>query len=389
MLDGQLHPSGPAARGRVFAYFSDFIHDAFMSAVYDWKTAREGITDGSGPIGSFLFPHPCRRCCRNQIPHGFQISLQSRSLRSSRKTEDPDGLHRILEEAMIMDGQKWDTLKETAGKTARWARRTVTPQRLRKGAAVLAVLAAVGTAGSLGMLKARASQRAAEDMARTEMLQKLAEQQHRSILSTDAVRDQVAGLIGTDADSLQFQRLSLSDGSKAPGRKDDGEKAKKIKKERQEKEKKQEKEGQKDRQMPQDRNRGNGSGEMKEGQGFPGNAPANGQGRAQSGQRQDMPRGNAPQGNRSQGNAPQGNGNGPAGRQAPGEEQGAPAFRPDRPGTSGGNGQRPQKEGQQPLVYDVSAVNNGMTYRFAIDAETGKVMRSQVHQTKLLERFLF
>jgi hypothetical protein len=302
---------------------------------------------------------------------------------------------------------KWETIKGAAGKTVQWTRSVITPKRIKKCVTILVLLAVVGGVGSLGAMKVKAQRHVAEDAARTEMLQKVAAQQNRSVLSTDEVKRQVADLLGTDPDTLNFERISLSDKQNDFGKdrkrfekRDRDKEDKRDKKDDKREDRKERRSDDNDRSRKdnrpgakqQDFNRGPGM----MGQG---NQPGRGPGMAAPGMMPGQPVPNAAAPNAVAPNAaapqqqtPAADGNTAQNAEVPNAALQAPAA-PLPPmgnvpqGPFGMPGLR--RNGQQPLVYNVSAVKDGMTYRLALDAETGKVLNSKVHQTSLLERFLF
>jgi hypothetical protein len=308
---------------------------------------------------------------------------------------------------------KWETIKGAAGKTVQWTRSVITPKRIKKCVTILVLLAVVGGVGSLGAMKVKAQRRVAEDTARTEMLQKVAAQQNRSVLSTDEVKRQVADLLGADPDTLNFERISLSDKQKDFGkdrkrfekRDRDKEDKREDKKDDKRENRKERRSGDNDRPgkdnrpgaQQRDFNRGPG----KAGQG---NQSGRGPGMAGLGMMPGQPVPNAAAPNAAAPNAVAPNAAAPQ-QQAPAAD-GSTAQNAEVPNAAlqapaaplplmGNVPQGPfgvpglRRNGQQPLVYNVSAVKDGMTYRLALDAETGKVLGSKVHQTSLLERFLF
>lgn len=122
-----------------------------------------------------------------------------------------------------MEKEKMEQCKARLVEAAQWGRKQITPQRLKKGAGCLVALAIVAGGGKFAMHKAKAEARLQEAQAKTRMLQNMAAQQNITLVSTDAVKENIASTLGTDPSSITFQSITLDDrkpGEKKEERKD-------------------------------------------------------------------------------------------------------------------------------------------------------------------------
>jgi hypothetical protein len=271
---------------------------------------------------------------------------------------------------------KKERVREIVGRAAVWGKTVVTPKRIKKCAVLLVLLAVAGGIGKLGLMKAKAARRVAEDAAQVAMMQKLAERQNISILSTDAVKSEIAGLLGTDADSLNVKRLSLADhGFDRPDR-DEKKHEDRKERERKEKDKKREKRWKdgKGRNAPEGTPFFQESNEGHRAFRRDGKGPVPGASGSMMGPAQRMPEAQVPA-------APEGQTTAPEGTNA---QMPAMASQP----VPMGPGNRANRNGR-PLFYKAAVEKGGMTYHFTIDARNGKVVDSKVRQTTWLEKFLF
>ena len=93
-----------------------------------------------------------------------------------------------------MDKEKMEQGKAWLKGAVHWGRKQITPQRLKKGAGCLLVLAVAAGGGKFALHRARAEARSQEAQARTKMLQNLAAQKNLSLASIDAVKENIAML---------------------------------------------------------------------------------------------------------------------------------------------------------------------------------------------------
>ena len=91
-----------------------------------------------------------------------------------------------------MDKEKMEQGKAWLKGAVHWGRKQITPQRLKKGAGCLLVLAVAAGGGKFALHRARAEARSQEAQARTKMLQNLAAQKNLSLASIDAVKENIA-----------------------------------------------------------------------------------------------------------------------------------------------------------------------------------------------------
>ena len=132
-----------------------------------------------------------------------------------------------------MEKEKMEQCKARLVEAAQWGRKQITPQRLKKGAGCLVALAIVAGGGKFAMHKAKAEARLQEAQAKTRMLQNMAAQQNITLVSPDAVKENIASTLGTDPSSITFQSITLDDrkpGEKKEDRKDSRKEKKQEKK---------------------------------------------------------------------------------------------------------------------------------------------------------------
>ncbi len=249
-----------------------------------------------------------------------------------------------------MDKEKMDACKQRLQEAAHWGKSKLTPQRLKKGAGCLLVLAIVAGGGKFAMHKAKAEAKIQEAQAKTRMLQNMAAQQNITLVSTDAVKENIASTLGTDPSSITFQSVTLDD--RKPGKD-----FKKDRKDKKEKEQKKNSRKYKESDKGQDGRNG-----------FPGT-----QGE------QDR-----------QGQPPM----------IPGQNAKNNSQRPDGiPGEQGQESRQPQgfprpqldKEARAdafPGVYVARCEKDGMRYQFLVDAQSGQVLHGQVHKLNPIQQLL-
>ncbi|WP_317424111.1 hypothetical protein [uncultured Acidaminococcus sp.] len=235
-----------------------------------------------------------------------------------------------------MEKEKMEQCKARLVEAAQWGRKQITPQRLKKGAGCLVALAIVAGGGKFAMHKAKAEARLQEAQAKTRMLQNMAAQQNITLVSPDAVKENIASTLGTDPSSITFQSITLDD--RKPGEKKEDRKDSR-------KEKKQEKKDGK--RQSEDRKGAGRQAENRQGQ--PGE---NGQ-PGQNGEREKR--------NDSR--------------------TGATSRQPGMP--------RPEMAKAAnafPGVYLARCEKDGMGYQFLVDAQSGQVLHGQVHKLNPIQQ---
>ena len=231
-----------------------------------------------------------------------------------------------------MDKEKMDACKQRLQEAAHWGKSKLTPQRLKKGAGCLLVLAIAAGGSKIALHQAKAQSRAQEAQARTEMLQNMAAQKNIQLVSTDQVKENIASTLGTDPSSITFQSVTLDDRKPGEPGKDNKafQKDRKNKKDKgQKKDSKKYKEndkraGRQDRQGAPDAQGQNGRNEGREGmqlQGFPQPQMA--------------------------------------------KEASADAF---------------------PGIYVARCEKDGMRYSFLVDAQSGQILHGQVHKMNPIQQ---
>lgn len=272
-----------------------------------------------------------------------------------------------------MDKEKMDACKQRIMEAAQWGKSQLTPKRLKKGAGCLLALAIVAGGGKIALHQQKAQAHAQEAQARTEMLQNLAAQQNIQLVSTDQVKENIASTLGTDPSSITFQSVTLDDRKPGePGK--DHKDFKKDKKDKKDREKKKDSKKYKENDKRQGRADRQGTpGVQDQRNGFPGT-----QGE------QDR-----------QGQPPM----------MPGQNGENNSQRPDgMPGEQGQSGRGQGQEGRQPQgfpqpqmakeakadvfpgIYVARCEKDGMRYSFLVDAQSGQVLRGQVHKLNPLQQ---
>lgn len=252
-----------------------------------------------------------------------------------------------------MEKEKMEQCKARLVEAANWGRKQITPQRLKKGAGCLLALAIVAGGGKFAMHKAKAEAKLQEAQAKTRMLQNMAAQQNITLVSTDAVKENIASTLGTDPSTITFQSITLDD--RKPGEKKEDRKDSK-------KEKKQER---KDSKKQSDRREESGRKEEKR-QGQPGQNGRPGQGDVQGQQPAGQPGQNGVQENR------KGIQNQPGAMDQPGMP------RPEMA----------KAANAFPGVYLARCEKDGMRYQFLVDAQNGQVLHGQVHKLNPIQQLL-
>lgn len=258
-----------------------------------------------------------------------------------------------------MDKEKMDACKQRLQEAAHWGKSKLTPQRLKKGAGCLLVLAIVAGGGKFAMHKAKAEAKIQEAQAKTRMLQNMAAQQNITLVSTDAVKENIASTLGTDPSTITFQSITLDD--RKPGERKENRKDSK-------KEKKQER---KDSKKQSDRREESGRKEENR-QGQPGQIGQYGQ----PGSQENRPGQGDVQGQRPEGQPGQESRNGTRNQPGTMEQPGMP-----HPAMA-------KAAKAFPGVYLARCEKDGMHYQFLVDAQSGQVLHGQVHKLNPIQQLL-
>ena len=258
-----------------------------------------------------------------------------------------------------MDKEKMDACKQRLQEAAHWGKSKLTPQRLKKGAGCLLALAIVAGGGKIALHQQKALAHAQEAQAKTRMLQNMAAQQNITLVSTDAVKENIASTLGTDPSTLTFQSLTLDDrkqGERKENRKDS------------KKEKKQER---KDSKKQSDRREESGRKEENR-QGQPGQIGQYGQ----PGSQENRPGQGDVQGQRPEGQPGQESRNGTRNQPGTMEQPGMP-----HPAMA-------KAAKAFPGVYLARCEKDGMRYQFLVDAQSGQVLHGRVHKLNPIQQLL-
>ena len=258
-----------------------------------------------------------------------------------------------------MDKEKMDACKQRLQEAAHWGKSKLTPQRLKKGAGCLLVMAIVAGGGKFAMHKAKAEAKIQEAQAKTRMLQNMAAQQNITLVSTDAVKENIASTLGTDPSTITFQSITLDD--RKPGERKENRKDSK-------KEKKQER---KDSKKQSDRREESGRKEENR-QGQPGQIGQYGQ----PGSQENRPGQGDVQGQRPEGQPGQESRNGTRNQPGTMEQPGMP-----HPAMA-------KAAKAFPGVYLARCEKDGMRYQFLVDAQSGQVLHGQVHKLNPIQQLL-
>lgn len=242
-----------------------------------------------------------------------------------------------------MDKEKMDACKQRMMEAAQWGKNQLTPKRLKKGAGCLLALAIVAGGGKIALHQQKALAHAQEAQARTEMLQNLAAQQNIQLVSTDQVKENIASALGTDPSSITFKSVTLDD--RKPG--EPGKDHKEYKKDKKDKKDKEQKKDSRKYKENDRKDWDSRKGQMPMGQ--PGGAPG------QNGQ-----------------NSRNGQGRGQEGLQPQGFPQPQMA--------------KEAKASAFPGVYLAQCEKDGMRYSFLVDAQSGQVLRGQVHKMNPIQQ---
>lgn len=260
---------------------------------------------------------------------------------------------------MNMDKEKMDACKQRLQEAAHWGKSKLTPQQLKKGAGCLLALAIVAGGGKFAMHKAKAEAKIQEAQAKTRMLQNMAAQQNITLVSTDAVKENIASTLGTDPSTITFQSITLDD--RKPGERKENRKDSK-------KEKKQER---KDSKKQSDRREESGRKEENR-QGQPGQIGQYGQ----PGSQENRPGQGDVQGQRPEGQPGQESRNGTRNQPGTMEQPGMP-----HPAMA-------KAAKAFPGVYLARCEKDGMRYQFLVDAQSGQVLHGQVHKLNPIQQLL-
>lgn len=104
--------------------------------------------------------------------------------------------------------EKWECVSK---KMTALCKKGFSPRNLKKGAAVVVLVAVAAGAGKVTLKKMRFDRRQAEAAAKVELAQKLAVERNEPLLSSDEVLGKIASLLGTDEGSVTLKGLRLAE----------------------------------------------------------------------------------------------------------------------------------------------------------------------------------
>lgn len=104
--------------------------------------------------------------------------------------------------------EKWECVSK---KMTALCKKGFSPFNLKKGAAVVVLVAVAAGAGKVTLKKMRFDRRQAEAAAKVELAQKLAVERNEPLLSSDEVLGKIASLLGTDEGSVTLKGLRLAE----------------------------------------------------------------------------------------------------------------------------------------------------------------------------------
>lgn len=268
-----------------------------------------------------------------------------------------------------MDKEKMDACKQRMMEAAQWGKSQLTPKRLKKGAGCLLALAIVAGGGKIALHQQKAQAHAQEAQARTEMLQNLAAQQNIQLVSTDQVKENIASALGTDPSSITFKSVTLDD--RKPG--EPGKDHKEYKKDKKDKKDKEQKKDSRKYKENDRKDRDSRKGQMPMGQ--PGGAPGQNGQNGQQGQPPMMP------GSQNDSQRPDGL---PGENSQNGQDRGQEGLQPQ--GFPQHQMAKEAKASAFPGVYLAQCEKDGMRYSFLVDAQSGQVLRGQVHKMNPIQQ---
>jgi hypothetical protein len=257
-----------------------------------------------------------------------------------------------------------DNLKETGKKVLasdqinnikETGKKVFSPRNLKKGAGLLVVLAVIGAGGKYFVHQNKVEAKSRAEAARTTLLQNMAAKNNISLVSTDEVKSAVADALGTDPTQVTFKSVNLvapsfgKDEKKIDNHKDKHDKDKKENK----------KEHRSDKNEHKDYKQETREGAAKHSAQDEPNAVTQATPK-DSKQAPVAPIAPAPEGQTPEGQAP----------------NGQPAQAP--------NGQvqmqqtMPVPHKTSPMFYTVKCSKDQVNYEFLVNAQDGKVLRSEV-----------
>ena len=264
-----------------------------------------------------------------------------------------------------MDKEKMDACKQRLQEAAHWGKSKLTPQRLKKGAGCLLVLAIAAGGSKIALHQQKALAHAQEAQARTEMLQNLAAQKNIQLVSTDQVKENIASALGTDPSSITFKSVTLDD--RKPG--EPGKESKDFKKDKKNKKDKEQKKDSRKYKENDRKDRDSRQGQMPMGQ--PGDAPGQNGQNGQQGQPPMMPGSQRPDGL-------------PGENSRNGQDRGQEGMQPQ--GFPQPQMAKEAKASAFPGVYLAQCEKDGMRYSFLVDAQSGQVLCGQVHKMNPIQQ---
>ena len=237
--------------------------------------------------------------------------------------------------------EKWECVSK---KMTALCKKGFSPRNLKKGAAVVVLVAVAAGAGKVTLKKMRFDRRQAEAAAKVELAQKLAAERNEPLLSSDEVLGKIASLLGTDEGGVTLKGLRLAeanpDWKEHKGHKD---------KEKRDHDRKLFKKDHHDDHDGRDRVR----------RGEDQKAPQEGPNKASD-------------------QAPASSGSNPADLTAPSAQNKALPLQGMQP-MAGPMGSH------RPVFYEAWVDQGNMSYEFLINAQTGEILHSKVHQKGIVE----
>ena len=109
--------------------------------------------------------------------------------------------------------EKWECVSK---KMTALCKKGFSPRNLKKGAAVVVLVAVAAGAGKVTLKKMRFDRRQAEAAAKVELAQKLAVERNEPLLSSDEVLGKIASLLGTDEGSVTLKGLRGGEDPRTP-----------------------------------------------------------------------------------------------------------------------------------------------------------------------------
>jgi len=232
-------------------------------------------------------------------------------------------------------------------------KKVFSPKHLKKGAGILVVLAIFGAGGKYFIHQNKVEAKTRAEEARTTLLQNMAAQNNITLKSTDEIKSTIAQALGADANQVTFQSVNLISPTFDKADKGEKEDKKENKYKHEDKHEKDKKEHSRDN----DRYEKNDKKFYKQNDGF------------QETQKQAGVLDAKTQATPEPKSVPEGQAPIPQGATVPNV---APAALPPAPFA-------PK---QAPMFYNVKCSKDQVNYKFLVNAQDGKILRSEVEASK-------